>query len=622
LQKIDLDCVSILRQLYVSFSPNLNQITNTKNMKKALLFSFLVIIFGLQIALGQTTVERNPFVKWKAVAKDLKYSKISFELLVSSGELLSNKISATESVVIKAAEPEGFVEVDGVVSFGIGVKVSKQGSNEPALDVNDIYKTNQTVDPKMLKSLTLKFSPSEDAQLGDVFLVTVRFFDKYGNGEIIIDVPFEISEKTDASNAIEQYTNRNFKPSYAIIGHNMPVTNALLITNDEELSKFDLLTKDKLYFKPNLAKNITGDKIIQLAITSSEGETTFEKVENYLPDSEGRVAIDFPASTPAGCYLVTVSVESQIGKIGFSEWFYISDAEISQNGREEMANLLKNEALRQMRAKNSREAIDILTNAAHYLPNNIEILFAQGYAYNELGKYVEAIDVLQKITEQDVTNFDVWNEMAWAYKKIKDFEKSTACYVRCTALRPNHYMVHYNTGWNYNELKKYKEALPYLDKAVLLNPASYKQPYTERIITNRNLGNIDMVVIDYLKLAEIDPENAGYFYQAGYYKIDLYDYIGAVAMLSKSIELDKNYFSSLYERGYAYKLLKKYDLAIADFKKAAEIGKGEEPPKTYFHLGDCYMGLKQKEEACRYYQKAATLNVANADAEVKRICGE
>jgi tetratricopeptide (TPR) repeat protein len=402
----------------------------------------------------------------------------------------------------------------------------------------------------------------------------------------------------------------------------MPATNAKLIANNEELSKFDLLTRDKLYFKPNLVNNASEDKIFHVVITNAEGKTISEKTKDFWLDSEGRLKIDFPDSTAADCYLVTASVESHDRKIGFSEWFYMSDAVISQNGREKMAEVLKNEALRQIRAKNSREAIDVLTNAAHYLPNNIEILFAQGYAYNELGKYAEAIDVMLKITEQDEANFDVWNEMAWAYKKMKDFEKSTDCYVRCTALKPNHYMVHYNAGWNYIELKKYKEALPFLDKAVQLNPASYKQPYTERIIANRNLGNLELVVKDYLTLAEIDPENANYLYEAGYHKIDLYDYEGAVALLTKAIELDRSNFSSFYERGYSYKLLKKYELAIADFKKAAELGKGEEPPKTYIHLGDCYLELRKKDEACANYKKAESLNVPNASAEVKRICLE
>ena len=90
---------------------------------------------------AQSFVEYHPFLHWKATAQDgLMYSNISIEPVNGKKHLLSNQISPMQTLVIKAFQPTGFQESDGLVYFGMGVKVIDGKTGQKSFEIADIYK--------------------------------------------------------------------------------------------------------------------------------------------------------------------------------------------------------------------------------------------------------------------------------------------------------------------------------------------------------------------------------------------------------------------------------------------------------------------------------------------------
>jgi hypothetical protein len=172
-----------------------------------------MLLVGFQ-SNAQISVERDPFLKWKAVSHLMDYAKITIEPTGGSGTLLSNHISNRQSVVIKLEKPKGFVELNGKIFFGLGVQVINVGTNKEVLNVEDIYESNEGVSAELLQNLSLRFSPDSTAKPFDVYLVKARFFDKKSKGEVLVEIPFSIQENSDITASTHNYSSWSLSPSY------------------------------------------------------------------------------------------------------------------------------------------------------------------------------------------------------------------------------------------------------------------------------------------------------------------------------------------------------------------------------------------------------------------------
>ena len=79
-----------------------------------------------------------------------------------------------------------------------------------------------------------------------------------------------------------------------------------------------------------------------------------------------------------------------------------------------------------------------------------------------------------------------------------------------------------------------------------------------------------------------------------------------LADFTEAIRLDPDYRGSYHNRGFAYRNLEKYDLAIADYTEAIRLEPGA---ITYYHRGAAYQSLGKVEEAERDFAKAKSLGV-------------
>lgn len=584
----------------------------------------LVILLCLfpMFAFSQITVEQHPFLKWKAVASGgMTYNEVEIE--PSSGSMLSNKIGPGSSYTIKVLGPKGFQAVEGNAYFGIGVSVVSEQNPSENVSVDDIYEGQDTgVGVEMIKSLSLEFTPGENYKAGEIYVVTTVFFDREGTGKIEITIPFVVAAEADVSNNVENFANWQSSANVGVLGQSVDPGNSAFQLNGQPLGTLFVKSTDKLAFAADLS-GMPGAKICYWAITDYNGMSIDGGELAQGAGWNGVWAFDLTKVTGKKPVLVTYSVEGNNGRIGFSEWFYYLGTEQRQAGDQAIfSDLLIKAGVQKSRAGLGREALLVLENAASHGTGSNGLLYSLGYAYNEIGEYTLATDNLNKLIGKDPNNFSGWFELGYAHKQLANYHTSLAAYLKCVSLDPDHYFSNYHVGWTLIELGRYEESLPYLEKAIAVNPANYKQPYDERIYANKKLGNLKAVIDDMVALAQLNPYGGGeYYYNIGYNKIEVGDYEGAVEYLTKAFEEYPDKYDAVYERGYAYKMMGSYALALEDFNTTISLAEGEEPANTYLHRGDCYAALGDKTKACEDFSKASATGVALANDRLKEHCG-
>ncbi|MFT5619409.1 MAG: tetratricopeptide (TPR) repeat protein [Arenicella sp.] len=584
---------------------------------------FFVFLVGFQ-SYGQVSVERNPFLKWKATSHLMEYAKVSIEPVGGNGTLLSNQISNKQGVIIKLEKPKGFVESEGKIFFGLGVRVINVGLDKEVLNVEDIYESNEGVSAELLQNLSLRFSPDTTAKPFDIYLVKARFFDKKSDGEVLIEIPFSIRKNSDISFSTHNYSSWSISPSYKLIGQNLPLEESEIQLDGNSLNQLHFSSDSKLSFKVDVSKFQQKNYSSYYYFTDSKGNTVSEAGQAFPESWNGKLDFELPKSLQTEPYLLTVSVESASGRMGFSEWFFYTGEEKSLNSKqkEEFSEVFMKIAKRLNVSKNSRDALQVLDNAISYNPNNAQAFYEKAWANNELNRAGMAETNLKNALKVNPNYLAADQELAYTYKKQKKYELAIAQYEKIVETHPNHYKSYYELGWLANEMKQYDRAVEVLSKAIELNINNFYQPYSERVLANKRLGKLDAVVQDYEKLSEMFPANADYPYQIGYYKIDLKDYLGAIEALDKSIEIDLYNYKPIYEKAYAQKMLGNYKEAIKGFEYALEIGKSKVPNAVNLYLGDCLYALENRADACEYYEKAKKLKVKNAFERVKEFCGK
>jgi lipoprotein NlpI len=81
-----------------------------------------------------------------------------------------------------------------------------------------------------------------------------------------------------------------------------------------------------------------------------------------------------------------------------------------------------------------------------------------------------------------------------------------------------------------------------------------------------------MVLQDYNRALDIQPQSPYLNYNVGCMMIKLADYSGAINAFSKAIELDSHFPEAYYSRGVAYILNGKLSEGLSDLSQAGEFG--------------------------------------------------
>lgn len=238
------------------------------------------------------------------------------------------------------------------------------------------------------------------------------------------------------------------------------------------------------------------------------------------------------------------------------------------------------------------EAIKPLEQAINLKQDYANAYSLLGGVYLELGKYEAAVE---------------------QYKKALLYETKES----------NKAGTYSNIGMLYTQMGRYNEALNYYKQAIELDPNNSSN-YSGLSLIYKAQGNFDEAIVLMKKMMELEPRatpKSYLFLASAYYnrarnKGNDGDYVEAIRLSKKALEINNAFASAYLLLGHIYKFYKAgamADEALANYTKAAEYD--PKNPAIYFNIADLYSGLKRNYEAAiEYYRKAIEIKPDYAQA--------
>ncbi len=198
--------------------------------------------------------------------------------------------------------------------------------------------------------------------------------------------------------------------------------------------------------------------------------------------------------------------------------------------------------------------------------------------YNQ-GKYDEAIKEYLNIIQISEPDADLYINLGVAYQAAKKYNDATNAYIKATKIESNNSTAFYYMGTAYSAQNKNQEAANAYKKALALDP--------ENNDIKQALANANKTVRDNTLQKGINEYNKG-------------KYNEALLTFNTLSMKDSNNGYVYYYRGMVYDALKKFQLAIADYKLAVRYS--SELTYAYYAVAVDYDTLKNYTEAKKWYR--------------------
>jgi eukaryotic-like serine/threonine-protein kinase len=272
----------------------------------------------------------------------------------------------------------------------------------------------------------------------------------------------------------------------------------------------------------------------------------------------------------------------------------------------ELADLLRTTQRVSDADKEYRRAIDVWVKLARDVPAQpyyrIHAGITSGYTLADFlwssGQYQEAVEALR----QSVSMFE----------KLVDEVPSAGQEWRLKECRSKLGAWSANRAHAYAVLGQWDKAIADYTKVIELNPKD-AGAWFQRASGCANLKQWDKALADYTKAIELDPKLAGVWYNRGnaYYGLKQWDQ--ALADYTRAIELDPKHAPAHNSLGAILCDVKHdYDGAIMEFRQAIDLDPKSAP--AHGNLGNALMAKNQLDEASAEYRKAIELDPKNAPA--------
>lgn len=229
-----------------------------------------------------------------------------------------------------------------------------------------------------------------------------------------------------------------------------------------------------------------------------------------------------------------------------------------------------NRGLSRFSKKDFDGAVTDFTKTAELSLKNADAYFQLGRAKSEKNDLDGAIkDYTTAIELNPKANAAFYNRGIVRAKK-KDFNGAIADYTNAIELDPTDVEAYKSRAVAYRALGKASLAVADEKYTAAISAA---KPYLDSAVEKAVAGNPDGAIADLTKAIELNPRDAnGYLYR-GAVRNAKKDYIAAVTDFSKAIEINPRLIDAYKSRAIAYRALGKIDLADANEKKAAELSK-------------------------------------------------
>lgn len=285
-------------------------------------------------------------------------------------------------------------------------------------------------------------------------------------------------------------------------------------------------------------------------------------------------------------------------------------------------------------------ALKVIRQALELDPNSDAAYAEMAGAYWSKKDYPVATTFAEKSTAINPNNELAWNLLGLIAKDQNDCVKAIPYFSKVIGIDAKANYALTNRGYCYQTLKKYDESIADFTKAIAINP-NYDSPYWGRAYSYGEQNKHEEAVADYTINVKLNPSAVGYN-NRGYQNYLLKNYDAAIADYRKALEIDSNYGYAKGNLDWILKnrpatetlanapttaeaafnlgmeVYKKHDIdgAIAYFTKAVELD-----PKymmAYGYRGLIYEEFKKDKEKARFnYQKTLELQPNYPDVSIR-----
>lgn len=245
----------------------------------------------------------------------------------------------------------------------------------------------------------------------------------------------------------------------------------------------------------------------------------------------------------------------------------------------------------------------------HPKSNHFQLRYFQILCYK--GKFTKAKRIIKHLEAVDPGNPDVYITKAQYYNLQGNHKKAYILLMKAIQLDPSNSDAWYFAAVECQNLTFYNKAINCLRKAIKLNP--HNETFLVELYSCFELSDKLQQGIKYFK-NYIDhfpySAHAWDFLGALYFKNNEFE--KAIEAHDYAITIDDQLFNAMLGKAFAYVALEKYDEALEDFQKVAELKMPDS--FTLLCMGECYEQLEEYDNAEIYYRRALEDNPLLVDA--------
>ena len=255
-----------------------------------------------------------------------------------------------------------------------------------------------------------------------------------------------------------------------------------------------------------------------------------------------------------------------------------------------------------VKQRDYQAAVNAYKKLAELDPQRADAYFGMGDVLYRTKQLKDAAAALEKGLSLNPQNTEALFNLGSSYEELKDFAKAAEAYQKYVALNPQGVANGYlRLGLCRQELNQMPEAVQALEEAVKAQPQDLRtQEYLAQAYYRAK--QLDKAEEAYLKLAQLSPESAKFYYST---IVRMYDeaqnYDKAIEASKRMIDLNPKDDMAVYNLGIMYFRLKRFDEAIDAFKQTLAIKPDNE--YAWFNIGSSYTNQKKFKESVEPYKK-------------------
>jgi tetratricopeptide (TPR) repeat protein len=218
-------------------------------------------------------------------------------------------------------------------------------------------------------------------------------------------------------------------------------------------------------------------------------------------------------------------------------------------------------------------AMELYNYAVELAPQKSSPLIVRSELHYLLGDFDAAFLDIEKALELNPERVDALVIRGFLHNRNNNHEHSLKDFTAAIKVNSKDGKTFYQRSIVYYDLNNYGSALADLNYAIELGFEN-AEIYNRRGLVNQKLERSAKAYKDFSRSLELDPRYVPALRSAAYFYILSDDYIDALPLLNRAIDLAPNAAAGYFDRGRALHSLGQFELAKADFNRVIEIEGG------------------------------------------------